>query len=99
MNILKDNGGRCYDPLSLATAAALAGFAGKKVIDSVSGPKDKSSTPAAAATSGKPNASQTVDPQTSSAMRNLGRAALIMTSPQGVLGTNPTGRYRLLGNT
>lgn len=28
----------------------------------------------------------------------LGRAALISTSPQGVQGTDPTGRRRLLGN-
>lgn len=28
----------------------------------------------------------------------LGRAALISTSPQGVLGTDPTGRKKLLGN-
>jgi len=29
---------------------------------------------------------------------NLGRAALISTSPQGVEGTDPNGRYRILGN-
>lgn len=29
---------------------------------------------------------------------NYGRAALIATSPQGVLGSDPTGRRKLLGN-
>ena len=32
-------------------------------------------------------------------MNNLGRAALISTSPQGVEGTSPTNRYKLLGNS
>lgn len=41
---------------------------------------------------------QTVDPSTSSSTNNLGRAALIMTSPQGVQGTDPTNKYALLGN-
>ena len=36
------------------------------------------------------------DPTTS--MSNLGRAALINTSPSGVQGTDPTLRYKLLGN-
>lgn len=29
---------------------------------------------------------------------NIGRAALVSTSPSGVLGTDPTGRRKLLGN-
>lgn len=45
-----------------------------------------------------PTTAQTVDPSTTSSVNNLGRAALIMTSPQGVIGTDPTNRYALLGN-
>jgi hypothetical protein len=41
---------------------------------------------------------QTVDPSTSSNVNNLGRAALIATSPQGVVGSDPTNKYALLGN-
>lgn len=41
---------------------------------------------------------QTVDASSTSNLNNVGRAALIMTSPQGVQGTNPTNRYALLGN-
>ena len=40
----------------------------------------------------------TVDPSTNANINNLGRAALISTSPQGVQGTDPTLRYKLLGN-
>lgn len=43
-------------------------------------------------------AAQTVDPSSTSSVNNLGRAALIMTSPQGVQGTDPTNKYALLGN-
>ena len=39
-----------------------------------------------------------VDAGSTSQMDNLGRAALISTSPQGVEGTNPSLRYKLLGN-
>lgn len=47
-----------------------------------------------------PTQDQTVDAgvNKTSASANLGRAALIATSPQGVLGTDPVGRYKLLGN-
>lgn len=37
-------------------------------------------------------------PNTTTNAQNLGRAALISTSPSGVLGTDPTGRRKLLGN-
>lgn len=54
-----------------------------------------------AASNANPDLSQIVgDPtqnQTSNA-NNLGRAALISTSPSGVLGNDPTGRRKLLGN-
>jgi hypothetical protein len=43
-------------------------------------------------------AAQTVDGSSTSNINNLGRAALIMTSPQGVQGTDPTNKYALLGN-
>lgn len=52
----------------------------------------------------QPVANTTVDPQSqpadpsASANAAKGRAALIATSPSGVLGTDPTGRRRLLGN-
>lgn len=45
-----------------------------------------------------PTATQTVDPSSSSNVNNLGRAALVYTSPQGVQGTDPVNRYSLLGN-
>lgn len=45
-----------------------------------------------------PTAAQTVDPSTGANVNNLGRAALIMTSPQGVQGTDATNKYALLGN-
>ena len=46
-----------------------------------------------------PNAAQTVDNTSTSNVSNLGRAALIMTSPQGVQGTDMSTRYKLLGNS
>ena len=44
---------------------------------------------------------QTVNPggNNPSNPQQLGRAALIMTSPQGVQGSNPSNRYALLGNS
>ena len=49
------------------------------------------------------NVATTVDPNSQAAantrVNQLGRAALIGTSPQGVQGTSDTGRYKLLGNT
>ena len=44
------------------------------------------------------SAATQVDASTSANVNNLGRAALISTSPQGVSGTDPTLRYKLLGN-
>jgi hypothetical protein len=46
-----------------------------------------------------PTTAQTVDPSLPSNVNNLGRAALIMTSPQGVQGSDPKNRYALLGNS
>lgn len=46
----------------------------------------------------KPNAATTVGDTSGGNPTALGRAALISTSPTGVLGTDPTGRKRLLGN-
>lgn len=45
-----------------------------------------------------PTAAQTVDNSSNSNLNNAGRAALIMTSPQGVQGTDSSNRYALLGN-
>ena len=45
-----------------------------------------------------PTASQTVDGSSTSNLNNAGRAALVMTSPQGVQGSDPVNRYALLGN-
>jgi hypothetical protein len=44
------------------------------------------------------SAGTTVDAGGTSNTTNLGRAALIQTSSQGVQGTDATGRMRLLGN-
>lgn len=47
-----------------------------------------------------PTATQTVGDTSNktNTSNNLGRAALISTSPSGVLSTDPTGRRKLLGN-
>ena len=49
---------------------------------------------------GTANPETTVDPTANNQnqINQLGRAALISTSPQGVQGTDQVGRYRLLGN-
>ena len=49
---------------------------------------------------GTANPETTVDPTANNQnqINQLGRAALISTSPQGVQGTDNVGRYRLLGN-
>lgn len=56
----------------------------------------------AQALTGTVDPATTVDPNTNANgitnVNQLGRAALISTSPQGVKGTDETGRYRLLGN-
>jgi hypothetical protein len=46
-----------------------------------------------------PTAAQTVDNSSVSNVNNLGRAALIMTSGQGVQGSDPSSRYALLGTS
>lgn len=60
-------------------------------------------TPSAKASTINPNpnptAAQTVDNAATSNVNNLGRAALISTSPQGVQGSDPSNRYALLGNS
>ena len=55
---------------------------------------------AAQALTGTANPETTVDPTANNQnqINQLGRAALISTSPQGVQGTDNVGRYRLLGN-
>ena len=52
------------------------------------------------AITGTVDPSTTVDPTANNQnqINQLGRAALISTSPQGVQGTDNVGRYRLLGN-
>lgn len=48
--------------------------------------------------SAAPDASQKVGDSSKGNPDQLGRAALISTSPSGVVGTDPTGRRKLLGN-
>jgi hypothetical protein len=95
---------------SAATAAAVGGTAivataasvGASIYSSVSqaAAAKKAEKAAAASGSGTPDASQTVGetPNKTEYANNLGRAALISTSPTGVLGSDPSGRRRLLGN-
>lgn len=82
-----------YGPLAIPIIVGLA--VGGAVVGISAATQSKASTinpnPAAAS-------SQTVDPSSSSSINNLGRAALIMTSPQGVQGTDPVNKYALLGN-
>jgi hypothetical protein len=65
----------------------------------------KSETPDVSAMADTQTLTGTTDPATtvdpgvnSNQINQLGRAALISTSSQGVKGTDETGRYRLLGN-
>jgi hypothetical protein len=62
----------------------------KKKADSA--PTGTASTPAT------PQIESTVQQKDEKLARRLGRAALIATSPQGVLTTAPTGRRKLLNN-
>ena len=81
----------------IATAVTVAGV-GSAIYGSIS-----SASAAKHATNANPsglsNPATTVDASSTSNINNLGRAALISTSPQGVQGTDPTLRYRLLGNS
>jgi hypothetical protein len=81
-------------PLALAALLGAGGaFAANKIMSGKQQQAQTIPTPTA-------NASQQVqnDVNKTSQAQNAGRAALIMTSPQGVQGTNPVGRYKLLGN-
>lgn len=82
-----------YGPLAIPIIIGLA--AGGAVLGVSAATQSKASTinPNPSAT-----AAQTVDPSSTSTTNNLGRAALIYTSPQGVQGTDPTNKYALLGN-
>ena len=83
----------------IATAATVAGV-GSAIYGSVTaGAAAKKAANANANPSGLSNPATTVDASSTSNINNLGRAALISTSPQGVQGTDPTLRYRLLGNS
>lgn len=79
--------------MAIAALVAGAGFLGAKMAQSVKSQQAAAGSPAAPMT----DPSTTVDPKRAAAV-NAGRAGLIQTSPQGVLGTDPTGRRRLLGN-
>lgn len=92
---------RQYNPVSILRSGFL-GIVGKQLGDALGRSESKanaSATPPAA--TAVPDASQTVGgspTNTTTNANNLGRAALINTSPSGVLGTDPTGRRKLLGN-
>lgn len=75
--------------MALIAAAAAGGFLASKITSSMNKQSASAGVPAVA-----PSVT-TVDPKRAAA-ENAGRAALIQTSPQGVLGTDPTGRRRLL---
>lgn len=98
---------RCYDPFSLTmlSLAGVAGFGASKIMQANDPARNAAKNAAQAreqaATPPAANPATTVGDKTgnmTSAANNLGRAALISTSPTGVLGTDPTGRKRLLGN-
>ena len=74
-----------------------AGVAGS-IQSSIAANKQAKAMQDAQNASGLGNAATTVDATTAANVNQLGRAALISTSPQGVQGTDSTGRYRLLGN-
>lgn len=81
-------------------AAGLAGAAGYTASKAAQAAKAGSSTQASPVGVTTPTAAQTVDATSSATSQNnaRGRAALISTSASGVLGTDPTGRRRVLGN-
>lgn len=78
--------------------SGMFGIVGKQIGDSMG----RSESKAAAAAAGTPltatpDASQTVDPSSSASnAQNAGRAALVSTSSQGILGTDNTGRRKVL---
>ena len=89
----------------IASAAAVAGV-GAAVYGGVTAAAAAKKEAAAAENAqnnqnitGVGNPTTTVGSSNASGVDNLGRAALISTSPQGVQGTDPTLRYKLLGNT
>lgn len=82
----------------LVAAGVAAGVAGGTglALSAAAGQKK-----AAASASATPDASQIVGDQAANSTanaNNLGRAALISTSPSGVQGIDPTGRRKLLGD-
>lgn len=92
---------RQYDPISLIalTAAGIAGGVATKQFGDVQR-REKNAAQNVSTLASAQN-QPTVDPVStgvSSNAKNAGRAALISTSPSGVLGTDPTGRRKLLGN-
>ena len=96
--------------ITIVTYSALAVAAGAGIYEAstmASKAKSKNSKMldqinATQALTGTVDPATTVDPNTDANgitnVNQLGRAALISTSPQGVKGTDETGRYRLLGN-
>jgi hypothetical protein len=82
----------------LATAAIVAGV-GSSIYGAVSSSAAVRRAANASGISGLGSPATTVDAGSSAGADNLGRAALISTSPQGVQGVDPTLRYRLLGNS
>lgn len=93
---------------ALGTSAAVGGtiiagtaLAGGLAISQAAAQKAALKKAAASQVSLQPDVSQTVGgnpTNTTANANNLGRAALISTSPSGVQGTDPTGRRKLLGN-
>lgn len=87
---------RCYGPAVLPLLVGAASVAGSIGLSKALAPSAKANVmPTATPTAGQTvagAANKTAD------ANNLGRAALIQTSPSGVLGTDPTGRRKLLGN-
>lgn len=89
-----ENPPRYFGPLALLALSAVAGFAGTAIANSNQAkPQNTNPNPT-------PIGTQIVDPMSGKANNpnNLGRAALIATSPQGVQGTDTSSRYKLLGN-
>lgn len=86
---------------SIAAGAAIVGGVGAGIAGAVSASAQARALKKANAVDATPDASQTVNgggANTTSAAGNLGRAALISTSPSGVQGIDATGRRKLIGN-